>query len=274
MALANRIDPRVVAPVLADAIGQREIGSGDVSVDEVVIPATAGMSNETLMFRATWSGDPVARRLVARVHPAPGTGLFMTYDIERERRVLEALHADGTIPVPRVHYSEPDGGALRAPYLVMDRIEGRSPTDDPPFTAAGWVVELDPGARAALSENSVATLAAIHRLDWRALGLDFVNDGDDALGPLAERIAYERRFYDWASGGRSYRVIDAAFEWLADHRPADEGELVLNWGDARLSNLIFAEDHSVNAVVDWEMAAIASPELDLGWWLFGMRHHT
>jgi aminoglycoside phosphotransferase (APT) family kinase protein len=276
MALANKIDPDAAAPLLTKTLAGHGIAPGDVCVDEVVVPASAGMSNETLLFRASWNdgGRTHERGLVARVHPEPGAGLFMTYDIERERRLLQALHADGAIPVPRVYFADPDGAALGAPYLVMDRVDGRSPTDDPPFTAAGWVADLQPDQRALLSDRATRVLAAIHSVDWRRLGLEHLNDGVDALGPLDQRLAYERRFYEWAGRGESYRVIDAAFDWLDENRPADEGELVLNWGDARLSNFIFDDTLSVAGVVDWEMASIASPELDLGWWLFGMRHHT
>jgi aminoglycoside phosphotransferase (APT) family kinase protein len=49
--------------------------------------------------------------------------------------------------------------------------------------------------------------------------------------------------------------------------------LTLSWGDARLGNIIFADDLSAAAVLDWEMAGLASPELDLAWWLFLNRHH-
>lgn len=49
---------------------------------------------------------------------------------------------------------------------------------------------------------------------------------------------------------------------------------MLNWGDARVGNLIFDADLAVAAVLDWEMVALANRELELGWWLFLIRHHT
>ena len=45
------------------------------------------------------------------------------------------------------------------------------------------------------------------------------------------------------------------------------GRVALNWGDARLPNLIFRDDR-VAAVLDWEMAFLGDPEADLAWWLF------
>lgn len=50
--------------------------------------------------------------------------------------------------------------------------------------------------------------------------------------------------------------------------------MVFSWGDARIGNMLFAGDLSVAGVLDWEMVGLGSPELDLAWWLFLLRHHT
>jgi aminoglycoside phosphotransferase (APT) family kinase protein len=49
---------------------------------------------------------------------------------------------------------------------------------------------------------------------------------------------------------------------------------VLAWGDARIGNMIFDDDGRCAAVLDWEMAALGSPELDVAWFLFLDRHHS
>ena len=72
--------------------------------------------------------------------------------------------------------------------------------------------------------------------------------------------------------GRANPVLDATLAWLLDHRPAPSLE-GLNWGDARIGNMMFRELEPV-AVLDWEMAAIGPPEVDLGWWLFLNRFHA
>jgi aminoglycoside phosphotransferase (APT) family kinase protein len=54
---------------------------------------------------------------------------------------------------------------------------------------------------------------------------------------------------------------------LEQHVP-DLDDATLSWGDARPGNLLYAEDGSVAAVLDWEMAALAPAEVDLGWWVF------
>jgi aminoglycoside phosphotransferase (APT) family kinase protein len=63
-------------------------------------------------------------------------------------------------------------------------------------------------------------------------------------------------------------VIRAAFDWCASHRPQPEPAATLGWGDARYGNIVFGDDFRVRAVLDWEMATIAPPEVDLGWFCF------
>jgi aminoglycoside phosphotransferase (APT) family kinase protein len=60
--------------------------------------------------------------------------------------------------------------------------------------------------------------------------------------------------------------------WLEEHRPP-EGQATLCWGDARIGNMVFDGARCV-AVLDWEMATVADPEQDLGWWIFMDHHHS
>ena len=52
-----------------------------------------------------------------------------------------------------------------------------------------------------------------------------------------------------------------------EHKPAEDGDVVISWGDSRIGNIIW-DDFRAAAVVDWEMASLAQPEMDLGWWLY------
>ena len=90
----------------------------------------------------------------------PGTGgLFPGYDLEQEARIMRALSEGSDVPAPRVLFSETDGAVLGGPFLVMERIEGRVPSDDPPYSKEGWVVDLEPDQQAAMMDNAVATVA-------------------------------------------------------------------------------------------------------------------
>jgi len=72
---------------------------------------------------------------------------------------------------------------------------------------------------------------------------------------------------------RPQPVTEAIWEWLIANRPDEDSDVVLCWGDSRVGNIIW-DDFSPVAVLDWEMATLGQPELDLGWWLYFDRQFT
>lgn len=272
MALANK-DPEALREGLQQWLARRIPDAADLSIDQLEVPPASGMSNLTVLFSASWSNDAqaISKQFVARVAPE-GPAVFPTYDLGKESTVMNALAGAG-LPVPAVHWVEEDPGVLGAPFLVMDRAFGRVPGDDPPFTAAGWVLELTAEERLRLCENSLEAMAAIHNADWRALGLGFLAP-TDGTSVLDAEIATWREFYGWARGGDTNPTVEAAFDWLRDNRPDDPREPVLNWGDARIGNMIFGDGMQANAILDWEMVGLGHPDADLAWWMFILRHHT
>jgi aminoglycoside phosphotransferase (APT) family kinase protein len=275
MALLNKRDPHEAASRLASWLAERMGSAHDVRVLDVEVPASSGLSNETILFDAAWRNEDGEwrRRLVARVEPT-GPSVHPSYDLEREFRVMQALSAHGVVPVPTPLWIEVDPSVLGARFLVMERVDGRIPADDPPFTTGGWVVELDPVGQAALYGNGLEAMAAIHRTDWAALGIGVVDRPEYGPAGIEQQLRYWESTFEWAADGRDNPTIAAALAWVRDNRPPDRGLLALNWGDARVGNMIFSDDLSVAAVLDWEMVALANPELDLGWWLFITRYCT
>jgi aminoglycoside phosphotransferase (APT) family kinase protein len=273
MALINKLDPDTVGRRLGEWL-PGVLGVADVEVSEVHIPSGNGMSSESVLLEAGWreDGERVRRGLVARVAPAGG-GLFPAYDLGKEARVMSALAGHTAVAAPRVLGADETGDVLGAPFILMERAYGEVPSDDPPFTTAGWVLDLAPERRAALVDNALSTLAAIHTADWRGLGLD----GLARSGPgsaLEQELRFWEDFYAWTGQGSTSPTIDAGWEWLRAHHPAQESAPAIVWGDARLGNLMFAPDQSVTGVFDWEMAALGPPEIDLGYFLFTIRVYT
>src|SRR5580698_4763263 len=154
MALKNQIDTQRASKELAQWLGVRMAGAEDVAVSEVAVPSSSGLSTETVLFEASWreGGAEKTQEMVARVQP-DGPGVFPHYDLQKEARVMQALAAGSPVPAPTVLFHEDDASVLGAPFLVMERVAGRVPSDDPPFTAAGWVLELSPEQRGQLFEN-------------------------------------------------------------------------------------------------------------------------
>ena len=264
MALVGAVDPAQVQQRLEEWLTTRP-GFADSRVVNARIPQASGLSNETVMFDVDTTEGLVG--MVARVEPS-GPALFPHYDLGMQFTVTRALSERTGLPVPRPRWYEPGTDVLGAPFFVMDRLDGQVPPDNPPFTTAGWFMELCPAARAALFDNGLRVLASLHEVNWEGLGLGGLPRG------LDHQLDYYENYLRWASDGTPNPTIDAAFEWVRSHRPDRPQRLVLNWGDARVGNMIFDEAHAVVGVLDWEMTCLAGPELDLGWWVFLNRHHT
>ncbi|WP_236977108.1 MULTISPECIES: phosphotransferase family protein [Mycobacterium] len=274
MALKNVVDTELAAKRLADWLAAKQPDAQGIAVTDVQVPGAGGLSNETVLFTANWhdADGEHTRGMVARVQP-DGPGVFPDYDLSKEAAVIGALAEHSSVPVPAVYYLEDDLSVFGAPFLVMQRIDGRIPADDPPFTATGWVLEATPEQRRRMWHNSIDVLAQIHDVDWRAIGLDFLDTPEQHSG-LDAGLAQWRRTFEWAAAGEPNPTLEAALRWLDEHRPQHDEPKVLNWGDARVGNMIYTPELIPVGVLDWEMVNLASREQDLGWWLFLMRHHT
>jgi aminoglycoside phosphotransferase (APT) family kinase protein len=228
------------------------------------------MSSETLLFEARWRDGAAEQtgEFVARVEPDPGDcPVFPVYDLESQFELMRQVRRLSRVPVPRVRWLERDPSHLGAPFFVMDRVAGRVPPDVMPYTFGSWLSEAPPEERRALQDASVGVLAALHAIDAAAPDLAFV--GFDLPGdtPLQRHFENQRRYYAWARGDRRHPLLERAFDWLKAHWPAEEGETVVSWGDARIGNILY-RGFEPAAVLDWEMAALGPRELDLGWMVF------
>ena len=139
------------------------------------------------------------------------------------------------------------------------------PADNLPYTMEGWVIEATPEQQNTMWWSGIDALATVHRTDWRAPAWSGCV-GRAAPG-IEQQMGYYRRFFDWAGPGLKVPVLESTWRWLVEHQPAETGEIVLSWGDSRIGNMIW-DNFECAAVIDWEMASLGQPELDLGWWLY------
>jgi aminoglycoside phosphotransferase (APT) family kinase protein len=275
VALKNVIDPALAGPRLERWFAERHPEWTEVRITGMEIPRANGMSSETVLFDVNWIRDGMAREqaLVARVAPT-ANGMLPAYDLAHEQRVLVTVGASTAVPVPATLGVETDRAVLGGPFLIMERLNGRVPADDPPFTAAGWVTELPAEAQTALYDNALVAMAGISAADIGGLGSDTVGHPDAGGSSLAQQLAHYEKLYAWTASGRAHPVLDGALTWLHANLPADEAPAGLSWGDARLGNMMFGADVAVTGVLDWEMATIGEAELDLAWFLFLNRTYT
>jgi aminoglycoside phosphotransferase (APT) family kinase protein len=247
--------------------------ASDLRMSPLVSPKTSGFSNETLLCDVEWTEDGERRKepLVVRIQPI-GYQVFLEYDLGLQFRTMERLAASD-VPVPRVLWlEEQDDGIFGAPFYVMRKVEGRVPTDNPPYHMGGWLHDVTPEERRAIWLASFDCMARIHRLDVDATGMGSLRRPELGSNGLDQELAYYRRYLEWASGGREQPVIEAALEWLEKNRPSDEPEGLV-WGDARMGNIIY-DGAEPAAVLDWEMVTVGSPEKDVAWAMFVDWHHS
>jgi aminoglycoside phosphotransferase (APT) family kinase protein len=219
----------------------------------------SGWTNETLLLTLR-DRAAAAQRLVVRLPPAVPT--WPVYELAAQARVLEAL-GPSAVPVPDVVAYEAEDRWLGAPFLVMSHAVGRP---GPEVAALDkWVTDSPPAVQRALHAAFVDMLATIHSVEWSAAGLDDAIRGGERS--LAREVAWWVDYVDWASAGNPTGALAEAAAWCAATLPATEPPASLCWGDARIGNVMFADDRSVTAVLDWEQATIGPAELDLAWYL-------
>ncbi|MDP6978570.1 MAG: phosphotransferase family protein [Myxococcota bacterium] len=245
----------------------------DVNVGPLAGPGATGFSSDTLIFDLSYRSDGmyIERGLVARIHPS-GFQLFPEYDLPAQFGVMKALW-DTRVPVPEMLYEQRTGDVIGQPFYLMGRVPGQCPADNPPYTAEGWVKELSEADQRSMWDGYVDILVEIHALDPAKLGLDFLAKPELGPTPLDQELAYYENFYRWTSDGDVHPYVEAGLEWLGANKPPQPETPSLVWGDARVGNMIFHGPKCV-AVIDWEMARLGDPMMDLAWGLFLSRYHT
>jgi aminoglycoside phosphotransferase (APT) family kinase protein len=205
-----------------------------------------GQSNPT--YRVT-AGD---RRYVLRRKP-PGKLLPSAHAIDREFRVMAAL-ADTGVPVARMVALCDDPAVIGTAFYLMEYVEGRVLWDP-------LMPGMAPAARAAHWDELNRVLAALHRVDFAAVGLaDFGKPGNY----IERQIARWSKQYE-AAPAEQIPAMDALIAWLPLHvPPGDETSIV--HGDFRLDNVIFhPNEPRVLAVLDWELATLGHPLSDFAY---------
>ncbi|MBK6286324.1 MAG: phosphotransferase family protein [Pseudomonadales bacterium] len=242
----------------------------DLRLSEFTAPGASGFSNATLFTTLSYRqhGEAITRRIVIRIAPASRDSypVFRSYDIPLQYDVMKALGESSDVPVPRMLWKELDTAIFGEVFYVMEHIEGQIPSDNPPYPTEGFVKDASPAQREAMWWSGLEAMARLHRLDWKKAGLGFLAWPDDGRSAIDHYLAKCEQDLEWASAGREQPLLESTLEWLKRNKPVGEPEAI-SWGDARVGNQIF-DDFKVVAIIDWEMVAIGSPEIDLGWWLF------
>jgi aminoglycoside phosphotransferase (APT) family kinase protein len=233
-------------------LAERVPGARDIRIGRLERTG-GGASRETWLVDAEWSeqGARVVQPLIIRRDP---TGSVVETDRRTEFQVLSAARQI-PLPVPRMYWLEEDSRWLDRPFMVMERINGVAPPVVLPLTESEET-------RRVLAEEFVTYLARIHRADWRALGLEFLDAPSSGEAAARKQVEHwEREYYRAKLEERP--VLATALHWLATHLPR-HSEIVLVHADYRAGNFLYDAGH-ITAILDWELAHLGDPMEDLAW---------
>lgn len=228
---------------VADDLAEQMVGEPQVRQFD------SGASNLTYELR--WP----ERALVLRrpPHGAPGGS---AHNMRREHDLQAALGP--VFPhVPRMAALCTDPAVIGGDFYVMDKLEGTILGKDLPDG-----VSLTPEHATALCHHAVDTLVELHDVDVSAV---------PALADLDRGDGYvHRQISSWSKRFRAAATddvpdLEGVMAWLVEHEPADRPHALIH-NDFRLDNLVLAQDDPtrVVGVLDWELATVGDPLMDLG----------
>jgi aminoglycoside phosphotransferase (APT) family kinase protein len=210
-------------------------------------PLSGGQSNPTYIV------DDGAQRFVLRKKPA-GQLIASAHAIDREYRVMRALQ-DSAVPVPRMLGYCEDASLLGTPFYLMEFLEGRVLVDQS-------LPGMGPAERSAVYSDLNRVIAALHSVDFRAVGLaTFGKEGN----------YFARQIDRWTRQTASStvpvpRAMLRLMEWLPQHVPTEDDETTLIHGDYRLDNVILhPTEPRIIGVLDWELSTLGHPLADFSY---------
>lgn len=214
----------------------------------VVEQFTRGFSNLTYLLRI--GGDELVLR-----RPPFGNAVKSAHDMGREYRVLSKL-GPAYPPAPRPLLFCDDPAVMDAPFYVMERRRGVILRQRLP---AGLTIDAPEARR--LSTALVDALADLHAIDYRAAGL---GDLGKPEGYVARQVAGWSDRYARARTD-DLPAMDRVSGWLAGHMPGESAPALIH-NDFKYDNLVLdpRDLTRIAAVLDWEMATVGDPLMDLG----------
>jgi aminoglycoside phosphotransferase (APT) family kinase protein len=215
----------------------------------IITQFKGGYSNLTFLIDCP-DGDWVLRR------PPLGLKIAKGHDMVREFRVLEALKKAGYTKIPQPVLCCEDESVIGAPFFIMEKVDGLILRNRMPSG-----MYLQPEFFHQLSINTLDGLLELHQLEMEKSG----------LGTLGKPIGYvERQVIGWSeryfqSKTHDLQEMERTSRWLLENMPKKEHTGFIH-NDYKYDNLVLEspENPNIKAVLDWEMATVGDPLMDLG----------
>ncbi len=222
---------KTTSPIWADLEGQ--LGARVLSLEAV----PEGHSGFTYFVKAE-SGEFVLRI------PPPGTRIAGPADVVRQGRIMSALHASG-LPVPAIRMMSSDPVIDGRPFILMERVDG---------------ARIEPtGQREEPIQIATSAVQNLKRL--QSLPLDKTGIGDEDAVTLQVEMMRWAMLMQRAPEELTTRAGELG-GLLAAQVPAERRPTLVH-GDYHYGNMLF-RGAEVVAILDWEIAQIGQPLIDLG----------
>ena len=221
----------------------------DLSGEPSVSQFAGGASNLTYLLSYP-QRDLIVRR------PPFGHKAASAHDMLREARIMNALKP--VYPyVPEVLLTCDDAAVMGCDFYVMERLVGLIPRHNLPKG-----LDLDAAQTRQLCLNVVDKLIELHQVNPETAGLTHLGKGEGFV---------QRQVEGWIKRYRQARTADVVdFEdvmaWLQQNMPAQDSATCVIHNDYRFDNVVLDPDNplKVIGVLDWEMATLGDPLMDLG----------
>jgi len=217
---------------------------------------TGGASNE--LFELTRGDHLMALRRPPAVVPKGRNETML-----REYRLLAAL-AGTDVPHARAIAGCDDPSVIGGCFYLMEFVDGWSPIQEGTTWPAPFDTDLV--ARRGLAFELVDGIAKLSRVDWRGRGLEGFGHPDGFHERQVDRWLAHLHAFEF----RPIPGIDEAAAWLRAHKPRTYVPGIMH-GDYQFANVMYRNGAPARlaAIVDWEMATVGDPLLDLGWVING-----
>jgi aminoglycoside phosphotransferase (APT) family kinase protein len=194
------------------------------------------------------------RQYVLRM-PPPGANIKSAHDMGREFKVLSLLKPHFRLAPAPLLYSE-DSAITGTPFYIMEKTEGiilrahNAPK-----------MNINPSDLNILSEKLIDTLVNLHAIDIHTTGLDQLGKPDGYVSRQVE--GWIKRYY--AAETDTIESMNATAGWLKTYQPLNQQPTMLH-NDFKYDNIILSENNltEIAGVLDWEMATVGDPLMDLG----------
>ena len=225
----------------------------NIEGEPTVTQFSGGASNWT--YRLQYEGKDTDQDLILR-RPPKGTKAKSAHDMVREYTVQKALK-DAYPYVPKMVALCTDESIIGADFYVMERMEGIIPRANLPKG-----IDLDVEQTRALCTNVINALVDLHQVDYKKHP-DLVNLGRGEGYCERQVTGWDKRYVKAKTPNvPSFGLVR---QWLSKHTPADSKTCLIH-NDWRFDNVILdvADPTKVIGVLDWEMATLGDPLMDLG----------